>query len=180
MVASRFGRYPEGLNVPNRPEEPHEMADMSQKILFAASLAAALITAAPVRAADTVTTPASGSPEETAILDVMRKPMEGLFGKPIEFKVQAITVAKDYAYVLVHPQRPGGRTIETKAWAKVGPDCEQAAEDVNIEALLHRVGGSWTFDLPANGKPDLCASDTIVGEDVLKARGLPLQMIISD
>ena len=111
MVASRFGRYPEGLNVPNRPEEPHEMADMTQKILFAASLAAALITAAPVRAADTVTTPASGSPEETAILDVMRKPMEGLFGKPIEFKVQAITVAKDYAYVLVHPQRsrPRGR-----------------------------------------------------------------------
>eukprot|EP01037_Dinobryon_pediforme_P019044 gene19045-19394_t len=168
------------LPSPPSPRRAHEMADMTQKMLFAASLAAALLAAAPARAADTVTTPASGSPGEAAILDVMRKPMESLFGKPIDFKVQTITVAKDYAYVLVHPQRPGGRTIETKAWAKVGPECEQAAEDVNIEALLHRVGGAWTFDLPSNGKPDVCASDTIVGEDVLKARGLPLQMIISD
>ena len=129
-------------------------------------------------AEDKVTNPSPGSDEETAILAVMRAPMETLFGKPISFKVQAIALAKDYAYVLVHPERTPGKPIEEKAWKKVATPCEQDRVDFTVEALLKKTGGKWGFDLPKDGKPSVCADDTIVGEDTLKQRGLPLNMIV--
>lgn len=129
-------------------------------------------------AEDAVRKPLAGSAEENAIEDVLRPPMEALFGKPIAFRVQAITVFRDYAYVLLHPERPGGKPIEEATWKKALNGCGQDRGDVTIEALLKKNGNDWRFDLPASGQPDACASDTIVGEDVLKARGLPLDMIL--
>lgn len=147
-------------------------------LLAAACLTLAL--ASPALAAETISKPAPGSAEEKAIEDVMRAPMEALFGKPIAFRVQAIAVYHDYAYVLVHPERPGGKPIDLAAWKKAVTSCEQDRGDFNIEALLKRTGGAWQFDLPASGRPDACASDTIVDEAVLKARGLPIDLILSD
>ncbi|MDR3377027.1 MAG: hypothetical protein P4L98_25180 [Ancalomicrobiaceae bacterium] len=145
--------------------------------LAALLLGLALLTPA---AAEDVRKPGPGSAEEKAIEDVMRAPMEDLFGKPIAFRVQAITVYRDYAYVLLHPERPGGKPIDAAAWKKAVANCEQDRGNFTIEALLKKSGPDWRFDLPASGKPDACASDTIVDEGALKARGLPIDLILSD
>ena len=145
--------------------------------LAALLLGFALLTPA---AAEDVRKPAPGSAEEKAIEEVMRPPMEVLFGKPIAFRVQAIAVYRDYAYVLLHPERPGGKPIDAAAWKKAVGNCGQDRGDFTIEALLKKSGPDWRFDLPADGQPGACATDTIVDESVLKARGLPIELILSD
>jgi hypothetical protein len=64
-----------------------------------------------------VVTPPSSSPERAAIMDTLRPRYEGLFGKPIAFKVQTLRIAAGFAYTVVHPQRSNGQS-GTKRSAK--------------------------------------------------------------
>ena len=82
--------------------------------------------------------------------------------------------------MLLHPERPGGKPIDAAAWRKAVATCEQDRGNFTVEALLKKSGTDWRFDLPVDGKLDACATDTIVGEGVLKARSLPIELILSE
>ena len=71
----------------------------------AAALALPLM---PGAASAQVEQPAAGSPQRAAILDALRGQTVGELGGPIEFMVNDIRVLGEWAFVEVHPQRPGG------------------------------------------------------------------------
>ena len=144
-------------------------------LLIAALLAAPCLTL-PVRAAPAgaIVEPPPGSPDRRAIMDLLRVPMVEAFGAPIEFRVDGLKMVGDHAFARVHPQRPGGRPI------KITFPCEVEGKDLDVQALLVRRGGRWAFDTPKDGHPELCADDFFDWGPVLKARGLPPQMIGRD
>lgn len=114
--------------------------------------------------------PKQGSMERAAILDALRPSAEAAFGKPIEFRVLWLRVAKDHAFVRAHPQRPGGTPV--KLWES----CEQSAEELELEVLMQRTDESWRIVLPTDGRPNICGDDVTVTDSALKERGLPPQL----
>ncbi|HEY8065161.1 MAG TPA: hypothetical protein VIF40_10615 [Methylosinus sp.] len=114
--------------------------------------------------------PQQGSTERAAILDALRPSAEAAFGKPIEFRVLWLRVAKGHALLRAHPQRPGGKPI--KLWES----CEQSAEELELEALMRRTDEKWRIVLPTNGRPNICGDDVTVTDSALKERGLPPQL----
>lgn len=123
-----------------------------------------------------VVTPTPGSPERKAILDALRPSFEKLFGPPIEFDVHEMKVAAGFAWVAVHPQRPGGREISQKDWdAGVGP-CQQLIVDGTAQFWMRMRDGAWTVGW---GTPTgVCASDSIGGYGYLI--GAPPQLVEQD
>lgn len=117
----------------------------------------------------TFTTPPRGSSDRTRILDLMRKPMESVFGKPIEFDVRTISVSGNYAFAWLHPQRPGGAPLV------INFPCEVDGRDLVIEATFVRKNNAWVFDTPADGQPGFCADDVTSWDGWLKEKGLPPQ-----
>jgi hypothetical protein len=118
-----------------------------------------------------VVTPAPGSLDRTALLDAVRPIYEKLFGKPIVFQVQAIRVAAGYAFIMVHPERPNGSSIEKQVWDAAIGACEQTPASVAQEYWMKKVGGVWTIGLRNN----FCADDSIVdGGDII---GAPPQLV---
>ncbi len=109
--------------------------------------------------ADDVTAPAAGSPERKAITDALRPLYERIFGAPIEFKVEKMRVAADFAYVIVHPQRRDGAPIEATAWKKaLGEPCFQSPATVEHEYWMLKKNGFWTVGL----KNGMCADNSII------------------
>lgn len=104
-----------------------------------------------------VTTPKTGSPERKAILDALRPSFEAELKAPIEFKVGTMKMAAGFAWVVVHPQRPGGREISEADWnARIGP-CEYDRKEASVQFWMHRRDGVWNI---AWGRAtDLCATD---------------------
>ena len=145
-------------------------------LLLIAALVATPFLALPVHAAPAgaIVEPPAGSPDRRAIMDLLRVPMVEAFGAPIEFRVDMLKVVGDHAYARVHPQRPGGRPI------KITFPCEVEGKDLDVQALLVRQSGRWAFDTPKDGHPEICADDFFDWGPVLKARGLPPQMIGRD
>lgn len=145
-------------------------------LLLIAALFAGSSFAVPTRAAPAgaIVEPPPGSPDRRAIMDLLRVPMVEAFGAPIEFRVDMLKVVGDHAFARVHPQRPGGRPI------RITFPCEVEGRDLDVQALVVRQGGRWVFDTPKDGHPELCADDFFDWGPVLKARGLPPQMIGRD
>lgn len=106
-----------------------------------------------------VTTPAVGTAERKAILDVVRPRLEKMFGSPIQFEVQTMYVAGNYAFLSAHPMRPGGGPIEPAAWKKVvtGP-CDHTPADVTVEVLFERKGKQWSV----LEEGSLCTDEAVV------------------
>lgn len=106
-----------------------------------------------------VTTPKPGSTERKAILDGIRPAFEAVFGAPIEFKVNEMRVAAGFAYLLVHPQRPGGKQLSTADWEKGGGPCE--GSDASAMLFAHKMRGTWEIGW---GTPEgVCATDSLAG-----------------
>jgi hypothetical protein len=104
-----------------------------------------------------VTTPKAGSPERKAILDALRPAFEAEMKAPVEFKVSMMKVAAGFAFVSVHPQRPGGKEISAADWnASIGP-CEYDRREANAQFWMHKHNGVWRIAWGLVG--DLCATD---------------------
>jgi len=120
-------------------------------------------------------TPGPGSPERAAIMDALRPRYEASFGPPIAFKVERLSVAAGFAFVVVHPERPNGGPIEEAAWRKaLGEPCFQTPAGATHEYWMKREGGAWTIGV----KNGMCADDSIVQEGDLI--GAPPQLIGED
>ena len=113
--------------------------------LTAAVLTVSLATAA---LAQTVHTPAPGSPVRRALMDAVRPLVQAKVGGRIEFKVNHIAVGGDHAFVMLEPQRPGGGSITYDA-----PEAE-FMDGLHTEALLVRRGARWTVEDHAIGSTD--------------------------
>lgn len=82
-----------------------------------------------------VGSPAAGSAERTAILDAVRPKIEDMTGKPIEFVVNRLETACDYARLIAEPR------------AKAGGDQYES-----IDAFFVKKDGVWTLGMIAAGE----------------------------
>jgi len=57
-------------------------------------------------------TPAVGSPERTAIVDSLRKPVQEYLKKPIVFKITTFNVLGDWAFLIGTPLQPGEKAMD--------------------------------------------------------------------
>ena len=79
--------------------------------------------------------PAAGSAERKAILDALRPKIEEMTGKPVEFVVNRLETACDYARLITEPRaRSGGDQYES------------------IDALFVKKDGVWTLGMIAAGE----------------------------
>lgn len=125
--------------------------------------------------AEDVMTPPVGAPERAGIMDALRPRYERIFGPPIQFKVKKMRLAADFAYVIVHPQRPDGGPIEAAAWKKALPEpCFQSPATIENEYWMQKRNGAWAIGLE-NG---MCADDSIIEQGDLI--GAPPQLVGMD
>jgi hypothetical protein len=87
-------------------------------------------------------TPASGSPERKAILDVLRVPVEKELNQAVLFVIETFQVENDFAFVLGQTVQPGGGPID---YSKTPYAADVQAGGFSDEAcgLLRWSGGSW-------------------------------------
>ncbi|MCW5716394.1 MAG: hypothetical protein KIS68_01045 [Bauldia sp.] len=107
--------------------------------LVAAAMAGALM---PGIAAAQVEQPPPGSPQRAAILDALRGQTIGELGGPIEFMVNDIRVLGEWAFVEVHPQRPGGGEI-FYTYTRYQAAWDAGALDQVVTALLRETPAGW-------------------------------------
>jgi hypothetical protein len=95
--------------------------------------------------------PAPGSSERKAILDVLRVPVEKELNQAVVFVISSVLVQDDFAFLLGQAVQPSGAPIDwsltpyLEAW-KAGGFSDEAM------GLLHWSGGSWkllTYDVGA-------------------------------
>ena len=87
-------------------------------------------------------TPPAGSPERTAIMDVLRLPVEADLRQKVVFKVQHLKIIGTWALARVVPVRPNGSEIDYSR-TRYREELEVGAFDGEGEALLRNDGGSW-------------------------------------
>jgi hypothetical protein len=87
-------------------------------------------------------TPASGSPERKAILDVLRVPVEKELNQAVLFVVETFKVKDDFAFVLSRTVQPSGAPIDYSRTPYLEAVQAGGFSDEAI-GLLHWSGGSW-------------------------------------
>ena len=112
---------------------------MTKTFLIAFSFLAVTTTAS---FAQRAYTPAAGTPERKAIMDVLRVPVEADLRQKVIFKVQHLRIAGPWALARVVPLRPDGGDINYSK-TRYREDMEEGAFDGEGEALLRRDGGGW-------------------------------------
>lgn len=100
-------------------------------------------------------TPEKGSAERTAILNVLRVPVEKDLKQKIVFVTNNFKVQGNWAFVSGEPQTPfGGKpNLKGTAWQ----DAEDLFDD-NFFGLLKKSGGIWKVIAYALGCTDVCYS----------------------
>jgi hypothetical protein len=92
----------------------------------------------PTQAGCRMTTPGPGTPVRAGILNALRPQVEQMAGQDVEFVVDQIRVACNWARVVANPRAPGGH----------GNHYEP------VDALLQRSGTAWRVRLTACGEVD--------------------------
>ena len=87
-------------------------------------------------------TPAAGTAERKAIMDVLRVPVEADLRQKVVTRVQHLRIAGSWALARVVPIRPDGGEINYRR-TKYREDMEDGAFDGEGEALLRRSGNGW-------------------------------------
>ena len=87
-------------------------------------------------------TPAAGTPERKALMDVLRVPVEADLRQKVVFKVQHLRIVGPWALARVVPIRPDGGEIDYRR-TKYRDELEEGAFDGEGEALLRNDGGGW-------------------------------------
>ena len=100
-------------------------------------------------------TPGKGSPERTAILSALRVPVERELRQKIQFSVEHIKVAGNWAFVSGDPQNMRGGRPNYR-----GTEYQEAIDadmfDNNFFALLRKTGGKWRVVKYLIGCTDVC------------------------
>ena len=112
---------------------------MIKTFLIALSFLAAMTTAS---FAQRAYTPAAGTPERKAIMDVLRVPVEADLQQRVVFKVQHLRIVGQWCLARVVPIRPDGSDINYRR-TRYRDDLEEGSFDGEGEALLRRAGDGW-------------------------------------
>ena len=107
--------------------------------------------------------PPPGSPLRKVVLDALRPAIEKQLGGPVEFKVTLIRVERGWAFVIVDPQRPGGRPID--GYRIFGEHFDNM-DGLRAEAVLRLRDGKWRVVDHGIGATDVWYCD--VGPKSLK------------
>ncbi|HEX6410145.1 MAG TPA: hypothetical protein VFZ88_06095 [Sphingomicrobium sp.] len=83
---------------------------------------------------------APASTERKAVLDALRPAVEARLGPNIEFVVAHLRIEDGWAFVIVDPQRKGGKPID--GWAIFGEHFDNM-DGLRTEAVLRRTKGRW-------------------------------------
>ena len=112
---------------------------MNKTLLIALSCLAATATDS---FAQRAYTPAAGTPERKAIMDVLRVPVQADLQQKVIFRVQHLRIVGQWALARVVPLRPDGGEINYSK-TRYREDMEEGAFDGEGEALLRRAGDGW-------------------------------------
>jgi hypothetical protein len=112
----------------------------------------------PILSLKDVTTPAAGSAERKAIMDVLRKTVPDEY-QPVKFKVHNLKVGGGYATADVLPLKTNGQPV----------GCSEG-DDVTSEFWLKKVKGQWTIIVS-----NICGGDPAFFE--AKEKGAPPQLL---
>ena len=115
-------------------------------------------------------TPAAGSKERKAIMDVLRVPMERDLGQPVIFVVSLLKVSEGWAAVRVQPKTPSGGEIDYRR-TKYREQLEADMFDPTGEALLRRQGesGPWKIIEWKFGGTDTALSAWVISHGAPKS-----------
>lgn len=109
-------------------------------------------------AAQSVYTPEKGSAERTAILNVIRVPVERDMKQKVVFVTEHFNVLGSWAFVGGYPQTPdGGEPDYSKTKFRVA--VEDGTFDNNFFALVRKKAGRWRVVTYRIGCTDVCYSD---------------------
>jgi hypothetical protein len=78
--------------------------------------------------------------ERKAVLDALRPKVEAKLGPNVEFVVAHLRIEEGWAFVIVDPQRKGGKPID--GWAIFGEHFDNM-DGLRTEAVLKRTKGRW-------------------------------------
>jgi hypothetical protein len=120
------------------------------------------VATAPLQA-QSFTVPPPASPLRKDILDEIRPAVEKRLGPGVEFKVTAIRVQRDWAFVVADPQRRGGRPIDGH---RIFGENFDNMDGLRVDAVLRLQGGRWVVVDHAIGATDVWYCD--VGPKSLK------------
>lgn len=111
-----------------------------------------MMTAPSLAAAGEVYSPQRGTPERGAVLNAIRPILEVRVGPPVEFVVSWLRIYKDWAFVAVEPQRPGGGAIDP-----ISPHyrVSEFQDGLHTIALLKFSYGRWNIVDYAIGPTDV-------------------------
>ena len=126
---------------------------MPNFIKFLTTIFIALIVVNSSQAAGNFHTPKRGTAERKAILDAVRPSVEADLFKPIEFVVTAMRVSGNWAFVILEPQRPGGRPIDIRKTA-VAEDAD-FFDGLTTFGLVHFNGSRWNAKAVVIGPTDV-------------------------
>ncbi len=98
-------------------------------------------------------TPASGSKERKAILDVVRVPVEKAIKQKVIFVVQKLKVADGWAYMTLRPVQPNGSPINY-AKTQFAEDVSVGAFEDQVVALMKKENGKWKIKEYTYGATD--------------------------
>jgi hypothetical protein len=117
------------------------MVSRRKLLIVLAGTAAALVT--PSRAQQ-VALIARGTPERTAILDVVRASVQPRLGIKVVFQVERLAVFGDWAFAGLRPRTETGARIDYRRtlYAK---DFDLEQDSDTIDVLLRRTGAAWTI-----------------------------------
>lgn len=97
-----------------------------------------------VRSAATseIYTPKRGSVERKDVMNAIRPLLEARLGPPVEFVVNRLNIYRDWAFVVVDPQRPGGGAINPS-----DPNYRASPfqDGLHTYALLKHAYGRWNI-----------------------------------
>lgn len=112
-----------------------------------------LMTGLPISAAAEVSTPARGTKLRKEILDALRPIVQYQMRGPVEFVVAKMNVSEDTAFLVVNPQRPGGKTIDIQE-TLFSKDAA-LMDGLTVFALLIRTGNRWSVIEHVTGPTDV-------------------------
>jgi hypothetical protein len=104
--------------------------------------------------AQSIQTPAAGSPERKALLDAARAPLERRLHQPVLFVVDRLSQSGDWAFLQAHMQGTGGRPLDF-AGTEFAEAAAQGGMSHIYAALLQRKAGHWTVKTEAIGPTDV-------------------------
>jgi hypothetical protein len=97
--------------------------------------------------------PGRGTAERSELMNAIRPLVEARVGPPVEFVVDRLRVAGDWAFAIVQPQRPGGGAIDM--YATVYRDQVDYMDGLGTYVLLRHAHGRWNVVDFAVGPTDV-------------------------